>query len=189
MFLNSIAGTVSTPLVGFVADRFRIENRRVTSLASMVALGMIGVLLAGVFPDWSLSQRLVLILVGFTICGLFIRPIVPLIDTEALAYVHDRHGDSQRYGRIRLFGTLGWIVGAAVVGWVVSRTNHLSVAIGGYAAGFVILALVAATGFRGEIKTVKIPWSHLRDDILFRRYLVFVFLVFLGMTSAFMFTG
>jgi PPP family 3-phenylpropionic acid transporter len=189
VFLNSIVGTISTPFAGFVADRFHIENRLVTSLASFTALGMLGVLIAGLVHAWPLSSRLALILVGYTLSGLFLRPIVPLIDTEALAYVRARHGQSERYGRIRLFGTLGWIFGSASIGWVVSRADDPAVAIGGYTLGFVVLALVAATGFRAKVEKVAIPWSHLRRDVVFRRYLFFVLVLFLGMTNAFVFTG
>jgi PPP family 3-phenylpropionic acid transporter len=189
VFLNSIVGTISTPLAGLVADRFHIENRLVTSLATVTALGMIGVLLAGIVPTWPLSVRLAVVLAGYTISGLTLRPIVPLIDTEALTYVRTRHGGSDRYGTIRLFGTLGWIFGAASMGWIVSRADNPAVSVAGYALGFVILGLVAATGFRAEIERVKIPWSHLKGDVLFRRYLLFVLVLFLGMTNAFIFTG
>lgn len=190
-FLQAILGVASTPVAGYLADKFKIENRILTLCASSVLLGALLIALPGfsVYSQWSLSRKALFILPGVILNGLFIRPILPLIDTESLNYLHLRFGNPTGYGKIRLFGTLGWIVSACLFGWLLSASRQLSLAILGYGGLFGVLAILALSGVRTKIHAVRIPWDHLKNDGMFKRFLLFALLISVALSSSFMFTG
>ena len=138
---------------------------------------------------WPLATRWLVLMIGVTVNGLFIRPMVPIIDTETLSYLHVRYGSGERYGRYRMYGTVGWVLTATGVGLLLAGSEDLVGVFFGAAFGYLILAAVAATGFRAQIEPVSIPWEHLRHDRVFRRYLVFGFAFYLAGASSFTFTG
>lgn len=138
---------------------------------------------------WPLKFRFLCILAGFIINGLFVKPIQPLIDTETLHALHDRFKSGIRYGRIRMFGSLGWVVGASLFGFILSHTDCMSLSVVGYGVGFLVLALIASSGFREVITPVRIPWEHLKRDRMFLHFLGFVFFNSVGLLSAFTFTS
>ncbi len=109
LFAGTIVGVVSLPVAGVLVDRFKIENRLLTVLSALVAVGMIPIALVGLpsATGWPLATRWIVLVVGVSINGLFVRPMVPIIDTETLSYLHVRHGSGERYGRYRMFGTIG----------------------------------------------------------------------------------
>ena len=190
-FMHASLGIVSTPFAGFISDRLKIENRLLTLFSIVVTLSAVAVSLPGSWlgAEWSLQLRFLLLLVGFMINGLFVKPILPLIDTQTLHALHERHGTGIQYGRIRMFGSLGWAISAYLFGLILNRSGQLYLAVVGYGVGFVVLALIAAGGFRERIEPVPIPWKYLKDDRMFRRFLVFVFFQSLGLLSSFTFTS
>ena len=190
-FLQAILGIASTPFAGYLADRFKIENRLITLFAVAVSLGALLIALPGFggFSHLILSQRALIVLPGVILNGLFVRPILPLIDTESLIYSHIRDGNPTGYGKVRLFGTLGWIVSSCLFGWILSATNRLSIAVLGYGGLFAVLALLALSGVRTKIEAVRVPWEHLKKDSMFIKFLFFAFFISVALSSSFMFTG
>lgn len=190
-FVQSTLGILSTPLAGFICDKFRIENRLLMLLSLVVVLSAAVLAVPGFgFRDpWPLQLRFLIILGGFILNGLFVKPILPLIDTETLNVLHNRYRSGLWYGRIRMFGSLGWAIGASLFGLILSRTDRLSHSVIGYGVGFFILALIASSGFREVITPVRIPWNHLKRDRMFQRFLFFVFFNGIGLLSSFTFTG
>ncbi len=191
LFVGTIAGLVSLPVCGILVDRFKIENRLLALLSTLVAVGMVPIALAGLpaARGWPMASRWLVLLAGVAINGLFIRPMAPIIDTETLSWLHARHGSGERYGRFRMWGTIGWVVTATAVGLLLSGRESLVGVFYGAAAAYLVLAAVAATGFRAQIQAVAIPWEHLRRDRVFRRYLLFAFLFYLASSSSYSFTG
>jgi PPP family 3-phenylpropionic acid transporter len=190
-FVNAVAGIVSMPLLGYLADRFKIRNRLVSVLAAIVALFMVPVAVAGTpwAMGWSLEARALATFLGFGIAGLAVRPIMPLMDSETLAFLRASEGGTTRYGRIRAWGTVGFIITATGVGVLLNATGALYLGITAYSLGFVGLVFIASGGFRAILPPVRIPLEHLFHDRTFRRYLVFVFFTYLAFTNAFTFTG
>ena len=190
-FIQSALGILSTPLAGFICDKFRIENRLLMLLSLVVALsaGIVAVPGFGYAASWPLQLRFLLILGGFILSGLFVKPILPLIDTETLNVLHDRFNSGVWYGRIRMFGSLGWVIGASLFGLILSHTDRLSHSVIGYGTGFLVLAFIASSGFREVITPVRIPWGHLKRDRMFQRFLIFVFFNAIGLLSSFIFTS
>ena len=190
-FVNAAAGIVAMPLLGYLADRFKIGNRLVSILAGVVSLFMVLVAVAGTpwAAEWSLEVRALVVFLGFGIAGLAVRPIIPLMDAETLAFLKATEGGASRYGRIRAWGTVGFIVTATGVGVMLHATGALFLAMAAYSVGFAGLAFVASGGVRPILPPVRIPWEHLFADRTFRRYLLFVFFTYLAFTNAFTFTG
>ena len=190
-FVNAAAGILAMPLLGYLADRFRIQNRLVGILAAIVSLFMVLVAIAGTgwAMDWTLEARALLVFAGFGTAGLAVRPIIPLMDAETLAFLRSSEGDGSRYGRIRAWGTVGFIATATGIGVLLHRTGALYLAMAAYSLGFALLAVVASRGVRGALPSVRIPWEYLVRDRTFRRYLLFVFFTYLAFTNAFTFTG
>jgi MFS transporter, PPP family, 3-phenylpropionic acid transporter len=194
LFLQSISGIVSPPLAGFLADKFKIQNRLVTVCAAMVAaagllIGIPGMRLFGIPLSLPIPVILLLTGTGAVVNGLFVRPIIPLIDTETLKTLHRLEGNTDGYGRIRLFGSLGFVVTCTTFGWVLERVGILTVNILGYSGMFLLLAVVASFGFKAEIRPVSIPWKLLKDDHRYRKFLLFILVLAIGMSGSFMFTG
>ena len=190
-FIQYILGIFSTPLAGLICDRFKIENRLLMLISMVVALsaGILAIPGFGFNETWPLQLRFLIILGGFILNGLFVKPVLPLIDTETLNVLHSRFRNGLWYGRVRMFGSLGWVIGASLLGFILSRSDRLNYSVIGYGVGFFILALIASTGFRERITPVSIPWEHLKRDRMFRRFLVFVFFNGIGLLSSFTFTS
>jgi PPP family 3-phenylpropionic acid transporter len=190
-FLQASLGILSTPFTGFISDHLKIEGRLLTLLSGVVALSALVLALPGsrFGSPWSLQFRFALLLAGFLLNGLFVKPILPLIDTETLHGLHERHGTGVGYGRIRMFGSLGWAVSSCLFGLILDRSGNLSFSVVGYGAGFAVLALIALRGFRRMPERIPIPWDHLKRDRMFRRFLVFVFFQSTGLLSSFTFTS
>jgi MFS transporter, PPP family, 3-phenylpropionic acid transporter len=47
-------------------------------------------------------------------------PILPLVDSSTMSLLG---GHKDRYGKIRVWGTLGWAIGAPLTGWLVERSG------------------------------------------------------------------
>lgn len=191
LFVGTIVGVVSLPVAGVLVDRFKIENRLLAVLATLVAVGMMPIAMAGApaAEAWPLATRWLVLMAGVAINGLFIRPMAPILDTETLSYLHACYGSGERYGLLRMWGTIGWVVTATGVGLLLGRGGDLAGVFRGAAIAYLVLAAVAATGVRAQIQPVSIPWHHLRRDRVFRRYLVFIFVFYLASSSSFNFTG
>ena len=128
--ISTLVGLVSPLVAGYLADRFRINNRLITVLALLVVVGAIGMFLpgSGLFSDIGFALRFAVLFAGAIVNGLFVRPIIPLIDTETLLVLRGRDGTIERYGEVRAFGAIGWCVTASLSGVyiaIVGRMEHL----------------------------------------------------------------
>ena len=191
LFIQSLVGIAAAPVAGYLADRFKIENRILAVCAAFVAVS--AMLLLGLsssaFTASGLGKRLALAMAAIVLNGLFLRPIVPLIDTETLEYLHGATGASTGYGSIRLYGSVGWFVFTLMVGLVLQATGRLNLSLVFYAGVFILLALMVSGGFRAKIQPVRIPWEHLKKDRMYQLFLVFVFIVVFATSGSFAFTG
>ena len=106
----------------------------------------------------------------------FLAPIIPLVDNSVLEMLGDR---SDRYGRLRLWGAVGWGMAGPVVGRLVDW--------GGSGYSFYIFALLQLGGllvtFGLPITQSKLGgnfWSSLRTLAANRRWLIFLAVMFVG---------
>lgn len=119
------------PFWGGIADA---KNRHRAILLLTIA-GVWLAVLALYFADTFIT--LLIIVIGY---AFFIGPIVPLVDNAVLGIMGNR---KQRYGRVRLWGSVGWGVAATLLGPVLERAG-LSWSFYGFLAINVGTFLVAA---------------------------------------------
>ena len=93
-----VAGIIGPLVVGRIVDKTgRLKDTVLISTAA-TSLGLI--LLVRTGPVW-------LIVLGLVILAFFFRSLLPLIDTVAINLFN---GDAQKYSRVRVFGSLGFVV-------------------------------------------------------------------------------
>ena len=101
----------SAPLWGGIADA-RQRHRAVLLLGiAGIWLAVVGLFFADTFPEMLLS------VVAY---AFFIGPIVPLVDNAVLSLLGDNRAG---YGRVRLWGSLGWASAATLIGLVLERAG------------------------------------------------------------------
>ena len=191
LFINLLIGILSPLIAGYLADRFKIQHRLISLLALLVALGAAIISIPGFvgIDAMSFPARFSLALIGAAITGLFVRPIVPLIDSESLNVLQAQQLETTRYGEIRLFGSVGWIITAILGGLLLHFTGRLVLNVAAYGLGFLILAGFGASGIRPRIEPVKVPWHHLRGDKKFLHFLIFSGILSLGTTGGYIYTS
>jgi MFS family permease len=135
--LPPLLGLVSAPVWGVVSDS--MQQRK---LSLLVAIGG-AILLALALSVVRGFAWLVLVVILFSF---FFSPIMPLVDTTTMSLLG---GQKERYGRLRLWGAVGWGVAAPAVGWLI-ETDSATWSFWGYAAlmglGFLIALRVPETG-------------------------------------------
>jgi PPP family 3-phenylpropionic acid transporter len=103
-------------------------------------------------------------------------PVIALVDSATMAQLGEGRG---RYGRIRLWGTIGWAVMAPVAGWVIDRTG-LPWAYRMYALGMLLALLVAVNlPFHQERSGVSF-WHGMRGLLKNRSWMLFLAMVFIS---------
>jgi PPP family 3-phenylpropionic acid transporter len=126
MSLTGVAALVSYPVWGAIADGWLGRRRTVAVAAVLAAVGGVSLMLAGDDPP-ALALALTVVIVGTLAWN-------PLIDALALAVLGDGSSD---YGRLRLWGSLGWAASALAAGVVWTLVGPTPVFL-----AFVVAALV-----------------------------------------------
>ncbi len=193
------AGACLFPFVPLYYDQIGLNGDQIGLLAGIPsAMVLIGGALWGGLADSTGRHRAVLLLAIVGSIGLsqllsslsaffwliplvfamafFMSPIVPLVDHSVLEMLGARRA---RYGKVRMWGAVGWGVAGPLIGWIVER-SHLDWAFRGYGLLMGLCLLVVAClpvrarlsegPFRGGIK-------QLLSD---RRWHLFLFLAFTG---------
>lgn len=188
-FVQAAAGMIGTPIAGYIADRFKVENRILFICSLMVVLSSLLLAMPSLVRSGSVISMFPVFLAGMAVNGLFFRPVTPVVDTETLEYLHTRYGNADNYGRVRLFGSLAWAVSSILFGAILWKSNLFILTILGYGAGFLALAAVAKSGFRAKISSVRIPWEHLKKDSMYKSMLFFAFFMGVAVNTSFNFTS
>lgn len=100
---------VAAPLWGGLADATRSHGR-------VLALAVAGATVCSAAVG--LASRFEGLMVAVTVYAVFVAPVIPLADDTVLARLG---ADTDRYGRIRVWGAVGWGVAAPVVGLLEER--------------------------------------------------------------------
>jgi PPP family 3-phenylpropionic acid transporter len=124
--------------------------------AAVLTLAMLaGMLIYAFFPAFELFA---LYLAAVVALALLTSPILSLIDTSILHMLGDQ---KERYGRVRLWGTIGWGLSAPVVGEVLARRG-LEWMFWMYAA-FMLVSLFLVRGLDFEATVERTPfWVGVR---------------------------
>lgn len=153
---------VFTPATAFLADRAG-AHRGLIMTACGLALALMLALKA--------ASGVALVIVLVVAMQIALQTVMPLADTVTMAAVKERGLD---YGRIRLWGSLTFIMASFVAGWAVARDGpeaviHLSVAAGALAAAAAFW-LPRAEGARG----VRLTPADAAALVMDRRFLLFL---------------
>jgi PPP family 3-phenylpropionic acid transporter len=158
---------VSAPLWTGVAD----ATRRHRLLMSLAIAGAAAIAL--VFPSLRTLGSVVLLIALYSF---FTSPIVAFADSATMTMLA---GEKDKYGRVRLGGTIGWGVTALVAGMLV-QAHGLKLAFQGYAALMLLALLIcqrfvfsrtaAGASLRGGVRTLMAN----------RRWTLFLALAFVG---------
>ena len=145
---------VVPPLTGLVADarRLRVWLLRILSLATFVA-----------FLGFFAARARIELYAATALFAFFRAPLTSLADAATLAHVR-HHGGS--YGRIRLWGSLGFLVAVAVAGAMIERGGlTVLVGISAWALGAcAAVAFLLPAPPPVERKGVVGAWLHLLAD-------------------------
>ncbi len=166
---------LSPAIVGLLADKFALRGRMMTLCATSTALGISAFGLAAMF----LEQIPLTVAVTCMLAFAFLRsPIVGLADVLAMETAPD-------YGRMRLFGSLGFGVMALLGGHVLDPTHPFALPMA--IAAFVWLLTVVSLLLP---KTSALPPRPALSDARkfmtqpgYRRLLVTMMLIFGGMSA------
>jgi MFS transporter, PPP family, 3-phenylpropionic acid transporter len=105
------------PAAGWIADRFHAETRVLRAATGMAALGALGVALAAPTPLGRAAG-----IAGTIVLSIGRVAILPAIDGAILKALGPR---SARYGRVRSWGSLGYLAAAVVAPLVVPSGNPI----------------------------------------------------------------
>ena len=158
---------IGASLWGGLADATGMQKRLVTFALAGSALAAVGILFA---PDFAW------LLGAVVLFSFFFAPLFPLSDNSILELLRS---EPHRYGRIRLWGSIGWGIAAPLIGFVVQQRGlawgFYAFIVGMLASALVSLRLPAVTARRG-IPFRKGLARFLRD----KRWSVFLAVIFTG---------
>ncbi|MCS7222345.1 MAG: major facilitator superfamily domain-containing protein 6 [Anaerolineae bacterium] len=107
--LGPLVGMVAGPLWGLFSDRFGVTRPLLALAITGAMLSMLGLSIAPGFV-W-----LLLLTAAYTF---FTNPIMPLLDSTTLELLQ---GHRERYGRQRVWGSLGFVVTSWAFGYILER--------------------------------------------------------------------
>ncbi len=163
------------PLIGLVAVPFWTGLADATGRHRLILMGgmTVAIIVYGLVPFLN-SYGLIMVAV-FTVAALSSQNY-PLMDS---ATVHMLGDQKDRYGRIRLWGTIGWGVMVAIVGWWLD-TNPLHTIFWIY-SGMTLLNLLLVTNLQFEKKSESIPYfQNVRSLLRNRAWILFLVTAFLA---------
>jgi PPP family 3-phenylpropionic acid transporter len=165
--LSPLITLVGASFWGALADAAR-QHQRMFRL-SISAVMACAVLLALARQFWMLLPVIAL----FAFCG---TPITPLMDNSVLEWLGDHR---ERYGKVRLWGAVGWGVAAPVVGRLAERFG-LDMSFYGYLF-FMALALLVSLKLPIARASIGRKWGQgLRSIVQDGRWLQFLFVALMG---------
>ncbi len=190
MSVQAIMGVLAPPLAGFIADKFKIHKKMLSICALLTGIGLIMLSLPGFKTGAVINPAMAVVMFTFTIIyGLAVKPLIPLIDTESLNDIRLVYGNTNKYGTVRLFGSLAWAFSAPAGGlllYVLSPSNSAMLL---SAAVFIILGLATVKGLNVKVQKVNIAWNSLLKDKRFFLFLFFILMCSLSIASSYAYTS
>jgi PPP family 3-phenylpropionic acid transporter len=112
--LAAAVGLLGAPLWGTLADRHPTSRVMLPAAATLAALAALGL---------ALARQPVAIAGAVIATSIALGGITPILDTRALEVVS---GDRDRYGRLRVWGSIGFVVVVWLTGFLVERAGIAS---------------------------------------------------------------
>jgi PPP family 3-phenylpropionic acid transporter len=108
--LTAGLGLLGAPLWGAIADHFAASRLVLPAAAGLAALAAAALAATGL-------ETIVLVVAAFAVAN---AGVAPILDARALETVAE---DRNRYGRLRVWGSISFIVGALIVGWITQQAG------------------------------------------------------------------
>jgi len=154
----------SASLWGGIADASRKHH-----VILLLAIGGTWLAVLALTQAQSFSQLIPVIFVY----AVFVAPIIPLIDNTVINLLGEHKND---YGKLRLWGAVGWGVVASVIGLVIERAGLRW----GFYSYLVFMLGLAITAYYLPVKQVQIAtkfWNGLRLLLANTQWLLFLLVV------------
>ena len=119
----------------------------------------------------------------------FLRPLVPLIDTGSLKALEDYNGHADFYGRVRMMGSIGWIVCCLIMGRWLDYSGKLVHSLAVYVVVYAVLGVISLGGFTTDVKRVDFSWRYLLEDRILRVLIILTFVRAIGFSMGFTYIG
>jgi PPP family 3-phenylpropionic acid transporter len=155
----------SAPLWGGLADA--TQKHKILLLLAMSTSIVIAFALSNASAFLWLIPLVVLL-------AFFIAPIMPIVDNSVMDHLAD-HKD--QYGKLRLWGAIGWGATAPVIGWVIERSD-MSWAFYGY---MILMSAALLVTWKLTVSQAGIGskfWTGLRSLLSNPSWSLFLFTVF-----------
>lgn len=170
--LVMLASLFTGPLWAALADRFHL-HRRLLPLSILMTLPP-----ALLFPTAHTFPALMALALWLSVC---LAPVIPLADNAVLSLLGDRRHE---YGKLRLWGAVGWGLSAWLSGEIAQRMG-IQYVFGLYAVLMLLCVLVAARLPAPRLEAAAPYWTSLRRFMADRRWWGFLAGVLLfGMAMA-----
>ena len=153
---------VSATLWAIVADRLHLHNYLLRVMLVGAALSVLSL---------SFVASFLLIALLFVLYALFQSPVPPLLDTAALEALGDH---PERYGELRLWGSMGFILGTWLLGALIRLSGLPSLFFYAYACFALAAAVMSIHLPRVKPRPQPPLWEGLRYVIGDVRWLVFL---------------
>ena len=167
--LPPLLSLVSAPVWGVVSDTFK--RRKPSLLIAISGALLLALVLSAV-------RAFVWLIPAVMLFSFFFSPIMPLVDTTTISLLGRQ---KERYGRLRLWGAVGWGLAAPIVGWLIER-DSASWSFWAYAAlmglGLLIALRVPETG-----RADAAPKTNRQISLASPRWLLFLSIAFAGGVS------
>ncbi|ADN01197.1 MFS transporter [Spirochaeta thermophila] len=186
--VSGLAGLVASPAAGYIADTFHAENRLLSISGLMYALGSFLYMVLWFLPPSYYGLAYALVIAGSVLRGIFMRPIIPLLDAQILAYFHHAEGNARNYGTIRWMGSFAWAFSLVASGILLQLTGKLVYPIAVHVTGLLLFAFIALPPSGTPRTSEPTRWEHLLKDRLFFGYLSVIFLVGFSVMGSYSFT-
>ena len=187
-FIQPLVTLPSVPILGYLSDKHKIAHR-LTSISSFLLVLAALFFYIPVLFTMHFSLIALFLIIAMSVFGIFSGLLMPLIDSETLHYLHNKDGTGTQYGKIRMWGSAGWIVSPILVGFFAFTYANLSFSILFFALSALVMGLFSLNGSTFNESKEKIQWSILKTDHPFIFFLLFIFILNIAITSAFAFTS
>jgi PPP family 3-phenylpropionic acid transporter len=168
--MSPLISWLSAPLWGGIADA-RKQHKRLLMLAIVGAIVMVATL--------SFTTKFLALIPIIALFAFFSAPIFPLIDNSVMAMLGSQR---DQYGKLRLWGAVGWGIVALVVG-ILSERSGIQWIFWGYIA-FMILVWLVSYLFPVDDQSVRIRFGQeARQFLSDSRWILFLAVIFIGGAS------
>lgn len=157
---------VSAPVWGVVSDT--LKQRKLSLVLAFSGAILLALMLSAV-------TRFVWLIPTVILFSFFFSPIMPLVDTTTISLLG---GQKERYGRLRLWGAVGWGVAAPIVGWLIER-DSVTWSFWGY-TGLMALGLLTALRVPETGRVNAVSPGNLRFSLASPRWILFLIIAFVG---------